>query len=151
MRALETLQNAVFHYILQWHAAKCIITYQSIDIMNYMYRYLDYNITRRGTSFKLCFWGPKIDCLATFFRSLDRTIYLLMKQLRIVRILTAFCTPSLCLAHPKRLDSERWSFCFHPFTLHVENPALNLTWLNTNNAWEKPVRILTMRSCFISK
>jgi hypothetical protein len=151
MRALETLQNAVFHYILQWHAAKCIITYQSIDIMNYMYRYLDYNITRRGTSFKLCFWGPKINCLATFFRSLDRTIYLIMKQLRIVRILTAFCMPSLCLAQSKWLDSERWSFRFHPSLQPSRWKSLKFKVAEHKQRVKKAVRILTMRSCIIIK
>jgi hypothetical protein len=43
-----------------WHAAKYINTYGSIDNVNYIYRYLDYNITGRGTSFKLYCWGPKI-------------------------------------------------------------------------------------------
>ena len=35
---------------------------------------------------------------ATFFRSLDRAIYLIILKLSIVRILTAFCKRCLCLA-----------------------------------------------------
>jgi hypothetical protein len=42
--------------------------------------------------------------IATFFRSLDRTIYLIIIQLRIVRILTAFLTRCLCSA---TLDFQR--------------------------------------------
>jgi hypothetical protein len=37
-----------------------IPSYGSIDNVNYIYRYDDYNITGRGTSFKLYCWGPKI-------------------------------------------------------------------------------------------
>jgi hypothetical protein len=34
---------------------------------------------------------------ATFFRTLDRAIYLIIVQLRIVRVLTAFCSSCLRL------------------------------------------------------
>jgi hypothetical protein len=42
-----------------------------------------------------------------FFGSFDRAIYLIVIQLRFVRILKAFCTRCLCLATQQKRDFER--------------------------------------------
>jgi hypothetical protein len=79
---------------------------------------------------------------ATFFRSLDCAIYLINVQLRIVRVLTAFCKRCLCLA------------TLNEGILNVKGEK-NLQHSNSNHFYgakhkqrvQNAVRILTILSC----